>query len=111
MTASKCITDGLEEEMYAQSLRPVPYLEGEGHAAPKIVRCVSDLHSVRESSTVLGTSNTEAKEYLVSKYYPENVNFCVVYFHTGEEKKGKIRWGADGPEVLKGGLSMVGLTL
>lgn len=85
--------------MYAQSLRPIPYLEGEGHAAPKIVRFVSDLHSVRESSTVLGTSNTEAKEYLVSKYYPENVNFCVVYFHT-EEGKRKNSLAATGPSFF-----------
>lgn len=95
--------------MYAQSLRPIPYLEGEGHAAPKIVRFVSDLHSVRESSTVLGTSNTEAKEYLVSKYYPENVNFCVVYFHTEEEKRGNFRWGRRAQEVLKAARFVVGL--
>lgn len=94
--------------MYAQSLRPIPYLEGEGHAAPKIVRFVSDLHSVRESSTVLGTSNTEAKEYLVSKYYPENVNFCVVYFHT-EEGKRKNSLAATGQSFFKGGLLLVGL--
>lgn len=58
---------------------------------PRSFAVWSDLHSVRESSTVLDTSNTGAKEYLVSKWYPENVNFCVVYFHTEEEKRENFR--------------------
>lgn len=106
---SRYITTMVEQDLYARSLRPIPYLEGEGHAAPKIVRFVSDLHSVRESSTVLGTSNTRGEGVPRIKILSRECEFlrCVFsYLKKGKERK--IRLAATSPRSFKGRLARSG---
>lgn len=81
--------------MYAQSLRPIPCLKGEEHAAPKIVRyyLISILFENFNSPGYV------PKEYLVSKKCSENVNKLRCYLY--EEEKGRKNFAKSRePEVF-----------
>lgn len=78
-------TTGKAKQMYVQSLRPISYLEGERSAAPKIVRWVSNLHSVRKLQQSWA-ARERATSYRIELCL-ENVIFCVVHYLNEERKK------------------------